>query len=54
MFDSLLVDYELHHLRERNARLRREAEYSRMFRASKQRHRFRSRHRGPEPPKGKR
>jgi hypothetical protein len=42
MFQSIHPDYQLAEIRERHARLRRDAEYSRQFRAVRGRHRFRS------------
>ena len=45
MSHSLHPDYQLAEIRERHAHLRRQAEYSRLTRESKSRHRYRSRHR---------
>jgi len=47
MFQLIHPEYELANIRERHARLRRQAEYSRQFRELKQPRRFRSRQRRP-------
>jgi hypothetical protein len=47
MYPSLHPDHLLAETRERHARLRRDAEHARHFRAARGRHRFRSRHRQP-------
>lgn len=47
MFQNLHPEYELANIRERHARLRRQADYSRQFREAKRASRFHSRQRRP-------
>ncbi len=47
MFQNLHPEYELANIRERHARLRRQAEYSRLRREVQRENRFRSRQRRP-------
>jgi hypothetical protein len=45
MYEQMLAHAHLDEMRERNKRLRRQGELSRMFREARSKHRFRSRHR---------
>jgi hypothetical protein len=47
MFHTLHPEFQLAEVRERHNRMRRDAEHSRLYRESKQKHRFRSRQRRP-------